>query len=90
MLATSRLNINITINSAHNLTYLYLAKDKCIPVAERDFQTRRILTGHYNSVQAIDWSGDNQRVVSASQSGNVVIWDGMLGRKLNRIRFDMK
>jgi guanine nucleotide-binding protein G(I)/G(S)/G(T) subunit beta-1 len=57
---------------------------------ERDFHTRRILTGHYNSVQCIDWSGDNQRIVSASQSGNVVIWDGILGRKLNRIRFDMK
>ncbi len=69
---------------------LCTAKEKIVPMKERDFQTRRILTGHYNSVQSIDWSGDNTRIVSASQSGNVVIWDGILGRKLNRIRFDMK
>jgi hypothetical protein len=70
---------------------LSIASDGKVPeIKEREFDIRRALTGHYNSVQAVDWCGDSQRLVSCSQAGNVVVWDGMLGRKLNRVRFDMK
>jgi guanine nucleotide-binding protein G(I)/G(S)/G(T) subunit beta-1 len=43
---------------------------------------RRKLTGHYGKVYAMHWSGDSERLVSASQDGKLIVWNGITTNKL--------
>jgi WD40 repeat protein len=52
------------------------ARIKTIEVWEpRRGKVARTLTGHANMIQALDWSPDGQRLVSASADGTVKVWD---------------
>lgn len=42
---------------------------------------RKALQGHYNKVYAMDWAGDSERVVSASQDGKLMIWNAKTKHK---------
>ena len=46
---------------------------------------RKLLKGHYGKVYAMHWSGDSRRLVSASQDGKLIIWDGLTTNKLNAV-----
>lgn len=46
---------------------------------------RRILKGHFGKVYAMHWSGDSTRLVSASQDGKLIIWDGFTTNKVQAI-----
>ena len=35
---------------------------------------RRILKGHLAKVYAMQWAGDSEHLVSASQDGKLIIW----------------
>lgn len=48
-------------------------------------RTRRILRGHFGKVYAVHWSGDSTHLVSASQDGKLMIWDGLTTNKLQSI-----
>lgn len=43
---------------------------------------RRKLQGHYGKVYAMHWSGDSERLVSASQDGKLLVWNGLTTNKL--------
>jgi len=60
------------------------AKD--IPTAPKcAIKMRRTLKGHLAKVYSIHWSEDKSRVVSASQDGKLLVWDGMTTNKLHAI-----
>lgn len=46
---------------------------------------RRLLKGHFGKVTALHWSGDSQVLVSASQDGNLLIWNAVTNNKLQAI-----
>lgn len=50
---------------------------------------RRVLKGHFGKVYAMHWSGDNdsrgEHIVSASQDGKLIIWNGMTTNKIQAI-----
>lgn len=46
---------------------------------------RKALRGHFGKVYAMHWSGDAERVVSASQDGKLIIWNAMTGNKMQAI-----
>ena len=46
---------------------------ECIP----QIKLRKKLEGHYGKVYALHWAGDSKRLVSASQDGTLIIWNGM-------------
>ncbi|KAJ7311412.1 hypothetical protein JRQ81_007046 [Phrynocephalus forsythii] len=44
-------------------------------------KTRRTLKGHGNKVLCMDWCKDKRRLVSSSQDGKVIVWDGFTTNK---------
>ncbi|CAI4222399.1 unnamed protein product [Auanema sp. JU1783] len=42
---------------------------------------RRILKGHVGKVLCMDWSLDRRHIVSSSQDGKVIVWDGFTTNK---------
>uniref|UniRef100_A0A8C5AQY9 Guanine nucleotide binding protein (G protein), beta 5b n=1 Tax=Gadus morhua TaxID=8049 RepID=A0A8C5AQY9_GADMO len=45
-------------------------------VSALSIRTRRVLKGHGNKVLCMDWCKDKRRLVSSSQDGKVIVWDG--------------
>ena len=43
---------------------------------------RRTLKGHFGKVYAMHWSSKRNELVSASQDGKLIIWNGMTNLKL--------
>jgi len=48
-------------------------------------KSRRTLKGHFGKVTAMHWSGDSQKLVSASQDGNLLVWNAMTSNKIQSI-----
>mmetsp|Transcript_13099 Transcript_13099/g.17145 ORF Transcript_13099/g.17145 Transcript_13099/m.17145 type:complete len:363 (+) Transcript_13099:153-1241(+) len=48
-------------------------------------KSRRTLKGHFGKVTAMHWGGDSRTLVSASQDGNLLIWNAMTSNKLQSI-----
>ncbi|CAM9164308.1 unnamed protein product, partial [Choristocarpus tenellus] len=46
---------------------------------------RRVLKGHFGKVYAMHWSGDSNNLVSASQDGKLIIWNGYTTNKVQAI-----
>lgn len=46
---------------------------------------RRTLKGHFGKVMALHWSGDSSQLVSASQDGNLLLWNTFTGNKIQSI-----
>ncbi len=46
---------------------------------------RRALKGHLGEVCAMDWSGDSINLVSASQDGKLIVWNGLTTNKVQAI-----
>lgn len=46
---------------------------------------RRVLQGHYGKVYAMHWGGDSTHLVSASQDGKLIVWNGMTTHKAQAI-----
>ena len=46
---------------------------------------RRILKGHVGKVYSVNWAPDSRHIVSASQDGNLLIWDGLSGNKVQMV-----
>jgi guanine nucleotide-binding protein G(I)/G(S)/G(T) subunit beta-1 len=48
-------------------------------------RSRRTLQGHFGKIYATHWSGDNIHLVSASQDGKLMIWNGVTTNKVQSI-----
>jgi len=59
-------------------------KDLPAPKGDKP-KARRTLRGHLQKIYAMHWSDDNHNLVSASQDGKLLIWDGMTTNKVNAI-----
>lgn len=46
---------------------------------------RRILKGHFGKVYAMHWAGDSKHLVSASQDGKLIVWNGFMNSKIHLI-----
>lgn len=46
---------------------------------------RRKLTGHFGKVYAMHWAGDSAHLVSASQDGKLIVWNGITTNKVQSI-----
>jgi guanine nucleotide-binding protein G(I)/G(S)/G(T) subunit beta-1 len=48
-------------------------------------RARRTLRGHFGKVYATHWSGDSENVLSASQDGKLMVWNGLTTNKVQSI-----
>eukprot|EP01090_Pellita_catalonica_P018550 TRINITY_DN6038_c0_g1_i1.p1 TRINITY_DN6038_c0_g1~~TRINITY_DN6038_c0_g1_i1.p1 ORF type:complete len:347 (-),score=34.02 TRINITY_DN6038_c0_g1_i1:132-1172(-) len=57
-----------------------------IPTLPRcNMRVRRTLRGHLAKIYAMHWSEDNTHLVSASQDGKLLVWDGLTTNKIHAI-----
>jgi guanine nucleotide-binding protein G(I)/G(S)/G(T) subunit beta-1 len=49
------------------------------------WKPRRILKGHFGKIYAMHWADDSLHLVSASQDGKLIIWNGFTTNKVNAI-----
>eukprot|EP00535_Pseudo-nitzschia_heimii_P001797 CAMPEP_0197174426 /NCGR_PEP_ID=MMETSP1423-20130617/951_1 /TAXON_ID=476441 /ORGANISM="Pseudo-nitzschia heimii, Strain UNC1101" /LENGTH=364 /DNA_ID=CAMNT_0042623355 /DNA_START=100 /DNA_END=1194 /DNA_ORIENTATION=+ len=59
-----------------------------VPLApiRANVKSRRYLRGHFGKITALDWSSDSNTIVSASQDGNLLLWDVVTTTKKLPIR----
>jgi len=55
------------------------------PAPRCAIKVRRTLKGHLAKIYALHWSEDKHRIVSASQDGKLLVWDGLTTNKLHAI-----
>jgi len=67
-------------------------RDHPLPNSASDIQQvqiqlkqRRILKGHFGKIYAMHWSSDSRHLVSASQDGKLIIWNGFTTNKVHAI-----
>jgi guanine nucleotide-binding protein G(I)/G(S)/G(T) subunit beta-1 len=57
-----------------------------LPKATLAMKQRRILKGHFGKIYALHWSAaDSRHLVSASQDGKLIIWNGFTTNKVHAI-----
>lgn len=57
------------------------AAERLDNLANLGIKQRRILKGHAGKVLCMDWSLDKRHIVSSSQDGKVIVWDGFTTNK---------
>lgn len=55
------------------------------PISRVQLRTRRTLRGHLAKIYAMQWASDNRNLVSASQDGKLIVWDGHTTNKIHAI-----
>lgn len=67
-------------------TLLLFAHDEGIePAPKSSLRLRRTLRGHSGKITAMDWRADSRAIMSASQDGNILIWDPMSTKKIGAV-----
>jgi guanine nucleotide-binding protein G(I)/G(S)/G(T) subunit beta-1 len=61
------------------------AKQNHVTEVNCSMRQRRILKGHFGKIYALHWSSDSRHLVSASQDGKLIIWNGFTTNKVHAI-----
>jgi guanine nucleotide-binding protein G(I)/G(S)/G(T) subunit beta-1 len=62
-----------------------VAAKKNVPKVNVGLKQRRILKGHFGKIYALHWAADSRHLVSASQDGKLIIWNGFTTNKVHAI-----
>lgn len=62
------------------------ARREALAPIRSNVKCRRTLKGHFGKITALDWSADSTTIVSASQDGNLMLWDALTTSKKQNIR----
>eukprot|EP00301_Raphidiophrys_heterophryoidea_P019933 c4749_g1_i1.p1 GENE.c4749_g1_i1~~c4749_g1_i1.p1 ORF type:complete len:347 (-),score=75.05 c4749_g1_i1:824-1864(-) len=76
--------INKKRYQADDTTMDELAKN-VTPSARLNLRPRRILKGHFAKIYAMHWADDSKHLVSASQDGKLIVWNGFTTNKVHAI-----
>jgi len=66
-------------------TTLAQASANVEPLGRIQMRTRRTLRGHLAKIYAMHWAADSRNLVSASQDGKLIVWDGYTTNKMHAI-----
>mmetsp|Transcript_35240 Transcript_35240/g.85289 ORF Transcript_35240/g.85289 Transcript_35240/m.85289 type:complete len:399 (+) Transcript_35240:148-1344(+) len=85
-LADIQSTIATTLKTKKDVTLSSTSKSALAPIrAPPATKARRTLKGHFGKVTALHWAGDSTAVVSASQDGNLLLWNAVTANKLQSI-----
>eukprot|EP01084_Bolivina_argentea_P079946 144883_1 len=62
-----------------------VSSEKGIGEATLNLKARKVLKGHFGKIYAMHWSADSKNLVSASQDGKLIVWNGYTTNKLQAI-----
>jgi len=83
-----QLNVSIyqTLASKKDQSLSGAARGTDVAPIRSNAKCRRILKGHFGKITALDWSNDGTTIVSASQDGNLLLWDAVTTSKKQTVR----
>jgi guanine nucleotide-binding protein G(I)/G(S)/G(T) subunit beta-1 len=61
------------------------AEAHSVSPVQAELKRRKILRGHFGKIYAMHWSEDNRHLVSASQDGKLIVWNGFASNKVHMI-----
>lgn len=61
------------------------SKNAGIAESKLELKQRRLLKGHFGKIYAMHWAEDSTWLVSASQDGKLIVWNGMSTNKIHAI-----
>uniref|UniRef100_A0A671QYK5 Guanine nucleotide binding protein (G protein), beta polypeptide 4b n=2 Tax=Sinocyclocheilus anshuiensis TaxID=1608454 RepID=A0A671QYK5_9TELE len=76
---------NTNVLTSEELRNQYLMTASLDSVGRIQMRTRRTLRGHLAKIYAMHWGSDSRLLVSASQDGKLIIWDGYTTNKMHAI-----
>jgi guanine nucleotide-binding protein G(I)/G(S)/G(T) subunit beta-1 len=62
-----------------------VATEQGVASQQTQYRQRRILKGHFGKIYALHWSSDSRHLVSASQDGKLIVWNGFTTNKVHAI-----
>jgi len=62
-----------------------VAQKKGVHELKLGMKARRFLKGHFGKIYALHWAMDSQHLVSASQDGKLIVWNGYTTNKVHAI-----
>lgn len=61
-------------------------EDQDVPAVQKmNIKARRVLKGHFAKIYAMHWAEDTRHLVSASQDGKLIVWNGFTTNKVHAI-----
>jgi guanine nucleotide-binding protein G(I)/G(S)/G(T) subunit beta-1 len=61
------------------------AETSSVQAVSSGLKQRRILKGHFGKIYALQWATEGKNIVSASQDGKLIIWNGFTTNKVSAI-----
>ena len=82
-----RAEIDKTLASKKDVTIGAAVKGQTLAAirAPPTTKVRRVLKGHFGKITALHWAGDSRSVISASQDGNLLLWNAVTANKLQSV-----
>lgn len=75
-----------TLASKKDASLATTARGTAVAPIRNNVKCRRTLKGHFGKITALDWSNDGSTIVSASQDGNLLLWDAVSTSKKQTVR----
>merc|ERR1711998_746084 len=61
-------------------------EEQSVPAVQKlAIKPRRVLKGHFAKIYAMHWAEDTRHLVSASQDGKLIVWNGFTTNKVHAI-----
>jgi guanine nucleotide-binding protein G(I)/G(S)/G(T) subunit beta-1 len=79
-------NIHQTLASKRDQSLAEAARGTPLAQIRSNVKCRRTLKGHFGKITALDWTQDGTTIVSASQDGNLLLWDAVTTTKKQTVR----
>jgi len=75
-----------SLNAKKTASLAGVARNESLIPYRTNVKCRRTLKGHFGKITALDWSSDGNTIVSASQDGNLLLWDAVTTSKKQPVR----
>jgi len=83
---TLNVKIEMELNKRRNSSLAGTARSAALIPIRPNVKCRRTLRGHFGKITDLSWSADGTTVVSASQDGNLLLWDTVTTSKKETVR----
>lgn len=76
---------SIRSDKSNQRLYQSASRNKLFSSTPNTIKSRRVLRGHFGKIYSCSWSGDSVHLVSASQDGKLIVWNGVSENKVQSI-----
>jgi len=72
-------------SSTDDNVLMNVSNENSVESEQLQLKQRRLLKGHFGKIYAMHWGADSKHLVSASQDGKLIVWNGFTTNKVHAI-----